>query len=327
MKENKEKRDLDKVIRQPSRLRKERSILSSKELKSPKEEVKDTEKVAQAKSSKSEQFFMDANCYFYGEGTKKDVEKAIDLYEEAARLGNVNACMALGNFYENGLGERVDNEMAAYYYKIAADLKQPYAMYKTAQFIEKGVHQCKTESEARDQMFLLYRSAMEHGNPDATIRLAQIYEKGEHGVKVNKQEALKLYQEVAHDDEAMNSIGSILYERGDFKRAAELFRKAAEKGNATGINNLGTCYELGKGLKADVNKAYELYEEAAKKGNAQAMSNLGYLCYKRGKISSSVQQFEEAAHWFRYSISEDYSIRDSHYYLGAMHQNGDGVEQ
>ena len=77
----------------------------------------------------------------------------------------------------------------------------------------------------------------------------------------------------------------------------------------------------------NVNKATELYEESAKKGNALAMSNLGYLCYKKGKVSSTHQQFKEAARWFRFSIAEDYSIKDSHYYLGVMHQSGDGVEQ
>jgi TPR repeat protein len=70
-------------------------------------------------------------------------------------------------------------------------------------------------------MFLAYKSAMQLGSVAATIRMAKIYEKGEHGVEVDKEKALSLYEEVAHDDVAINSIGSILYEKGQFKRAAE----------------------------------------------------------------------------------------------------------
>jgi len=57
------------------------------------------------------------------------------------------------------------------------------------------------------------------------------------------------------------------------------------------------------------------------------MSNLGFLYYKEAKITSSVDQYLEAAHWFRFSIAEDDTLRDSHYYLGSMHLNGDGVDQ
>jgi len=235
--------------------------------------------------------------------------------------------MALGNFYESDMYEKVDLDMAADYYKIAAEMNEPHALYKVGQLSEKGIYQYKNERDTRENVLKYYEAAMEQGSVDATIRLAQIYEKGELGVKVNKDQALSLYQTADNDEEAMNSIGSILYEKGQYKRAAEFFRKSVVKGNPTGLNNLGTCYELGRGVPVNVNKAYEFYEEASKKGNAQAMSNLGYLLFKKGKVSSTQQQFKEAAHWFRSSISHDYTIKDSHYYMGVMHQNGDGVEQ
>ena len=98
-------------------------------------------------------------------------------------------------------------------------------------------------------------------------------------------------------------------------------------GNPTAMNNLGTCYELGKGVEKDVLRAYDLYEEASKKGNAQAMSNLGYLYYKEAKIRGSEEQFLEAADWFRFSIAQDDTLKDSYYYLACMHLNGDGVDQ
>ena len=147
--------------------------------------------------------------------------------------------MALGNYFGSNNGEQVNHDLAAYHYKIAADLKEPYALFKTGQYIEKGIHQYSTDEEARIEMFKAYRLAADLGNVDATIRLAQIYERGEQGVEVDKDRALELYDEVSNDDQALNSIGSLLYERCQYKRAAEYFRKASEKGNVESINNLG----------------------------------------------------------------------------------------
>jgi TPR repeat protein len=80
-------------------------------------------------------------------------------------------------------------------------------------------------------------------------------------------------------------------------------------------------------VEKDILKAYDLYEESAKKGNAQSMSNLGYLYYKRAKNTGSDEMYLEAAHWFRYSISEDDRLKDSNYYLGCMHLAGEGVDR
>lgn len=37
------------------------------------------------------QLLMDAHSYFYGEGVERDVEKAHDLYDESATIGNAEA--------------------------------------------------------------------------------------------------------------------------------------------------------------------------------------------------------------------------------------------
>ena len=48
----------------------------------------------------------------------------------------------------------------------------------------------------------------------------------------------------------------------------ELYTQAAEQGNATAQNNLGTMYDLGLGVKQDKAKAVELYTKAAHQGLA-----------------------------------------------------------
>jgi hypothetical protein len=45
--------------------------------------------------------------------------------------------------------------------------------------------------------------------------------------------------------------------------------------------NLGICFEMGDGVEKSAEKAAELYTRAAELGDAQAMSELG-LCYENG---------------------------------------------
>ena len=90
-------------------------------------------------------------------GFNKDIEKAIDLYEESAKLGNWAANLSLGNIHDKGIGVNVDLDLAAYFYKAAAELKHPYALFKSGQFIEKGIGQYKSQEHATEQMFIYYK--------------------------------------------------------------------------------------------------------------------------------------------------------------------------
>ena len=63
----------------------------------------------------------------------------------------------------------------------------------------------------------------------------------------------------------------------DWGKAAELYQKAADQGNAAAQNNLGYLYENGDGVPTDFAKAEQLYQKAADRGNQAAVANLkGY---------------------------------------------------
>ena len=75
---------------------------------------------------------------------------------------------------------------------------------------------------------------------------------------------------------------AVRYARGegvpkDLGKAAELFRKAADQGNADAQDNLGMLYENGRGVPKDLDKAAELYKKAADQGNQHAIVNLTRL--------------------------------------------------
>ena len=92
----------------------------------------------------------------------------------------------------------------------------------------------------------------ERGNADAQAELGHLYLNGERGVKQ------------------------------DHEKAAELFQKAVDKGNAYGKYYLGVCYDEGDGMEKNYTKANSLYKEAftefskmAETGDVKAQCYLG----------------------------------------------------
>jgi TPR repeat protein len=72
----------------------------------------------------------------------------------------------------------------------------------------------------------------------------------------------------------MNALGSLSYEKKEDSSAVEWFRKASEQGCPRGLNNLGVCFELGKGVEADTDQAFHMYKESAEKGYVAGMHSL-----------------------------------------------------
>jgi TPR repeat protein len=62
----------------------------------------------------------------------------------------------------------------------------------------------------------------------------------------------------------------------DIKKAVELFKKAADKGNGDAQLALGKCYMKGKGVPADQAKAVALFKKAVnnEKDGAEVVADL-----------------------------------------------------
>ena len=59
------------------------------------------------------------------------------------------------------------------------------------------------------------------------------------------------------------------------EKAVEWYTRAAEKGCALAMCNLGMCYDDGYGVEKSAEKAVEWYTRAAELGEAAAMLYLG----------------------------------------------------
>jgi uncharacterized protein len=90
-------------------------------------------------------------------------------------------------------------------------------------------------------------------------------------------------------------LGRALMRAGTYEEAHGWLLKAAEKGNASAMSNLGNLYANGKGVGQDYAKAKGWYEKAAAKGDAVAMTSLGRL-YASGQ--GVTQDYAMAVSWY-----------------------------
>ena len=78
----------------------------------------------------------------------------------------------------------------------------------------------------------------------------------------------------------------------DFKKAAQWFRRAANKGHAGAQYNLGIMSYLGQGTEQDYASAAQWFERAGQQDHAAAQYNLGFLYYEgKGVEKDNLQAF------------------------------------
>jgi Sel1 repeat/TIR domain len=128
------------------------------------------------------------------------------------------------------------------------------------------------------------------------------------------------------DASAMFNLG-VLYHNGqgvaqDYVKAREWYEKAAAKGDASAMFNLGLLYHNGFGVAQDYAKAREWYEKAAAKGQASAMFNLGLLYHNGHGVA---QDYARAREWFGKAADEGNA--SAMFNLAVLYDNGFGVAQ
>jgi hypothetical protein len=116
--------------------------------------------------------------------------------------------------------------------------------------------------------------------------------------------------------------GMRVYDQKDYAKAAKLFRKAAEAGNASAQFELGLIYDDGQGVAQDYKQAMAWYEKAAAQGNAPAQYNLGVLY---GQGHGVAQDPKQAASWYEKAAAQGFAPAQAA--LGSLYDDGQGVEQ
>ncbi|RAH42867.1 putative chitin synthase activator (Chs3) [Aspergillus brunneoviolaceus CBS 621.78] len=244
------------------------------------------------------QFYL-ADCYGQGQmGLQVDPKEAFGLYYAAAKQGHaqsayrVAVCCEIGQ--EEGGGTKRDPFKAVQWYKRAAALGDPPAMYKMGMILLKGL--LGQAKNPREGVAWLKRAAdrADAENPHALHELALMYANGGNDV-------------VARDE----------------AYASQLFHQAAELGYKFSQFYLGNAYEYGlMGCPVDPRQSIIYYTHAAAQGEHQSELALSgwYLTGGEGILQ---QSDTEAYLWARKAATA--GLAKAEYAMGYFTEVGIGV--
>ncbi|ENU91850.1 hypothetical protein F971_02943 [Acinetobacter vivianii] len=206
--------------------------------------------------------------------------------------------------YSHHLNELTADELNEYaallYYKDLTD----QAIFSFDEKSDDEIQAIKEKSiKNNKEIEQLFKKAADHGSTLAKVNLAKIY----------TQMHYEYYnQDIDQQDpnQAPNVVPVIF----------QLYKDAAENGNADAQFKLGECYTVGWGTTIDYHKAMYWYKKSAQQGNPAAMNNIGML-YQRGL--GVEKNGEISTDWYIKAANLGYSLAQhnmfQNYYNG---QNG-----
>ncbi|MBQ9271682.1 MAG: sel1 repeat family protein [Alphaproteobacteria bacterium] len=168
------------------------------------------------------------------------------------------------------------------------------------------------------------------GDIEAQMNLAYMYLYGINGADTDYAKSVKYYTMAAEQNNpiALNNLGSLYFNgigvKKDIRQALELFQKSAELGNENASINLAFIYLSGGKKDAMRNqKAVDLLQKAQEKSHiAQFM--LGYAYYKGFVVP---QDYEKAFSLIEKSARNDSNIDEAQLVLALMYRRGLGTVQ
>ena len=217
-------------------------------------------------------------CYLNGYGVQKDVKKALAYSSEAAEAGIARAQFDLGIMCFYGLGVPQNYFNAVAWYTKAAEQGNAEAQNSLGFMYLNGTGVQQNYSQAATWLF----KAAEQGNAYAQYNLGNMYFYG-HGVPQDYFQAVAWYLKAAKQGHAESQYNlGYMYFNGygvaqNHSQAVAWYRKAAEQGHANAQNNLGYAYHYGYGVSPNYDKAVKWYRKAAEQGNSLAIQQLNSL--------------------------------------------------
>ncbi|KAF7726612.1 hypothetical protein EC973_008576 [Apophysomyces ossiformis] len=242
------------------------------------------------------QFFL-ANCYGNGSmGLQVDHEKAFNLYVQGSKQNHPGCTYRAAVCCEVGAGTKRDTTHAMQFFRKAANLGDPAAMYKLGMVLLKGfLGQPKNPREGLSWLKRASQFADEE-NPHALHELGLAYE--------------------------TEGIPSVI---PDVNYARELFTKAAQLGYAPSQFKLGLAYENGfLNCPVDARRSIAWYSKAAQQGDLESELALSgwYLTGAEGVLA---QNDMESYLWARKAADKGFSKAE--YAVGYYTETGIGTKQ
>ena len=225
--------------------------------------------------------FGDRSIYFKVGKVYEDeglINQAVSIYNQGHKDGNLKCTQRLGIMYYNGEGVEKDLEKSMEYMEIAADKKEPHAMYVLAVAYYRLN---KFGDKTSDIVKALLKEAYELGSPYAADYLACIMiNELKEGKDINKSE-LAIYIKFGVENELRESIFKYgyIYEKGigieqNYEKAYYYYTLAAETKYIKAMIKLGDWYKNGIFLSRNIDLAIKWYEKAANEGDIESIEKL-----------------------------------------------------
>ena len=142
------------------------------------------------------EIFLIGLFYLEGIGTKIDYELALKYFNESLNLGIYKSAQEIGSMYAEGKGVKKDIDKAKEYFEIAANAGYAFSYYNLAMIYLWGMG--KTKKDGQKGVMLLEESA-KIGFRNAMEAMGKLYFNGI-GVEKNEEEAEKWFARAYGDD-------------------------------------------------------------------------------------------------------------------------------
>lgn len=232
--------------------------------------------------------------YETGYQLPKNENNAFHWYTQAAKAGNTTAMINLGWSYADGTGTPADPDMAIEWFNKAAELGDPEGYDSIAYMYDyaEGVPEDLEKAE------LFYLKAIDMGCAFSATNYADMLTFQDDISQQDLEKARNLYRLAAEtgDAYAMYSYGyDILCNSDDPAEIAEAMvwtNSAAQEGETLAMETLAEEYDSGRNVPRNPNTAALWYEKAAMLGNPYAMQELST------RVTPTTQDLDENARAF-----------------------------
>lgn len=237
-----------------------------------------------------------ANSYYYGNGVKRDIQLAHDLYLKASEFGISEAKNMLGVIYFDKNNNLYDINKSIKYFEEAMNHKNLTSMFNLAMiYIEVK----EKQDYEKAQKYLIYLvdcgySLASYALIDMFFRLEKSLnqEKIDHNIsnsKTNQLKELTPIQDKTIIDKQITPITTIdinnekmiladNYYTGidgepDYTKAFEIYRELADLGSINAQMKVANMYKDGIGTEKDSSKSLEWYLKTIKSCQSESVDN------------------------------------------------------
>jgi len=251
--------------------------------------------------SKDAEFRLGLRYFQNRDPAGKNLTEALRWFNAAAQQRNASAEEYLGVMYQGGLGVPQNYEQAAQWYLKAAGQGSLFAPVFLGELYESGKGVPQSYAEAAKW----YLKAANNGNSArGQWHLGLLYYQG-NGVPQNLDEAVKWERKAAEHNyhPAINMLGMIYSENGNYPEAVRWFGRAASQGDVGAQVKLADIYYEGHpGVDRNYNAAAQWYQSAATAGNPEAQNRISQMYYDGRGVP---RDYVAAYMWASFSAAQD----------------------